>query len=72
LEKGKEPPINKKKADKEQFGDDTKFAAHLLKSAFNNLQDVGEAFDIKSSQKVDKDSSMKGLAFRIHGLAEKL
>jgi hypothetical protein len=44
----------------------------LLKSAFRKLQDVSEAFDIKAPHEVDKDPSVKGLAIRIHGLAEKL
>jgi hypothetical protein len=72
LEKRKEPTTKKKDADEEPLGDDTKFTVHLLKSAFSKLQDVGEAFDIKSSHEVDKDPSVKGLTFRIHGLAVNL
>jgi hypothetical protein len=70
LEKGKEPAT--KDADKEPFGDDTKFTVDLLRRAFRKLQDVGEAFDIKVPHEVDKDPSVTGLAFRIHRLAEKL
>ena len=70
MEKGKEPAT--KDADEEPFVNDTKFAVDLLRSAFRKLQDVGEAFDIKAPHEVDKDPSVKGLAFRIHGLAEKL
>jgi hypothetical protein len=72
LEKGKEPATKKKEADEERYDDNTKFVVHLLKSAFRKLQDVGEAFDIKVHHQVDKDPSTKGLAFRIHGLAEQL
>jgi hypothetical protein len=36
------------------------------------LEDVGVAFDIKAYHDVYKDPSVKGLAFRIHGLAENL
>jgi hypothetical protein len=70
LEKGKEPAA--KDADEEQLFDDTKYAVKLLRSAFRKLEGVGEAFVIKAHYDVYKDSSMKGLAFRIHGLAEKL
>jgi hypothetical protein len=70
LEKGKEPTT--KDADEELFFDDTKFAIGLLGSAFRMLEDVGMAFDIKVHQEVDKYPSMKGLAFKIHGLAKKL
>jgi hypothetical protein len=70
LEKGKEPAA--KDADEEPLFDDTKFAVELLRSAFRKLEGVGEAFDIKVHHDVYKDSSLKGLAFRIHGLAEKL
>jgi hypothetical protein len=70
LEKGKEPVA--KDADEELLFDDNKFAAELLRSAFRKLQGVGEAFDIKSHHDVYKDLTLKGLAFRIHGLAEKL
>jgi hypothetical protein len=68
LEKGKEPAD----ADEEPPFDDNKFVAELLRSAFRKLQSVGEAFDIKARDDVYKDSTLKGLAFRIHGLAEKL
>jgi hypothetical protein len=70
LENRKEPAI--KDADEEPFFDDTKFAVDLLRSAFRKLEDVGAAFDIKAHHDVYKDPSMKGLAFRIHGLDEKL
>jgi hypothetical protein len=70
LEKGKEPAA--KDADKEPLFDDTKSAVELLRSAFRKLEGVGVAFDIKAHHDVYKDPSVKGLAFRIHGLAEKL
>jgi hypothetical protein len=70
LEKGKEPAT--KDADEEPFFDDTKFVVDLLGSAFRNLEDVGAAFEIKAHHDVCKDPSVKVLAFRIHGLAEKL
>jgi hypothetical protein len=70
LEKGKEPAA--KDADEEPLFDDNKFAAELLRSAFRKLQGVGEAFDIKAHHDVYKDPTLKGLAFMIHGLAEKL
>jgi hypothetical protein len=70
LEKGKEPAA--KDADEELLFNDTKFAVELLKSAFRKLEGVGEAFDIKAHHDVYKHPSVKGLAFRIHGLAEKL
>jgi hypothetical protein len=70
LEKGKEPAA--KDADKEPLFDDNKFAAELLRSAFGKLQGVGEAFDVKTHHDVYKDPTLKGLAFRIHGLAKKL
>jgi hypothetical protein len=70
LEKGKEPAA--KDADEEPLFNDTKFAVELLKSAFRKLEDVGEAFDIKTHHDVYKDPSVKGLAFKIHELAEKL
>jgi hypothetical protein len=70
LEKGKEPAT--KDADKGPFFDDTMFAVDLLKSTFRKLEDVGAAFDIKAHHYVYKDPSMKGVAFRIHGLAKKL
>jgi hypothetical protein len=66
----KEPTA--KDGDEEPLFDDTKFAVELLKSAFRKLEGVGEAFDIKAHHDVYKDPSMMGLAFRIHGLAEKL
>jgi hypothetical protein len=70
LEKGKEPAA--KDTAEEPLFNDTKFAVDLLKSAFRKLEGVGEAFDIKAHHDVYKDPSVKGLAFRIHGLAEKL
>jgi hypothetical protein len=70
LEKGKEPVA--KDADEEPLFDDNKFAAELLRSAFRKLEGVGEAFDIKAHHDAYKDPTLKGLAFRIHGLAEKL
>jgi hypothetical protein len=70
LEKGKEPAA--KDANEEPLFDDNKFAAELLRSAFRKLQGVGEAFDIKAHHDVYKEPTLKGLAFRIHGLAEKL
>jgi hypothetical protein len=70
LEKGKEPAA--KDADEEPLFDDNKFAAELLRSAFRKLEGVGEAFDIKAHHDAYKDPTLKGLAFRIHGLDEKL
>jgi hypothetical protein len=70
LEKGKEPVA--KDADEELLFDDNKFTVELLRSAFRKLEGVGEAFDIKAHHDVYKDPSVKGLAFRIHGLAEML
>jgi hypothetical protein len=70
LEKGKEPVA--KDADEEPLFDGNKFATELLRSAFRKLQGVGKAFDIKAHHDVYKDPTLKGLAFRIHGLAEKL
>jgi hypothetical protein len=70
LEKGKEPAV--KDADEEPLFDDNKFATELLRSAFKKLEGVGEAFDIMAHHDVYKDPIMKGLAFGIHGLAEKL
>jgi hypothetical protein len=70
LEKGKEPAA--KDADEEPLFDDNKFAAELLRSAFRKLEGVGDAFDIKAPHDVYKDPTVKGLAFRIHGLVEKL
>jgi hypothetical protein len=70
LEKGKEPAT--KDADEEPFFDNTKFVVNLLKSAFRKLDDVGAAFNTKAHHEVDKDPSVKGFAFRIHGLAERL
>jgi hypothetical protein len=69
-EKGKEPTA--KDADEEPLFDDTKFAVELLRSPFKKLEGVGAAFDIKAHHYLYKDPSMKGHAFRIHGLAEKL
>jgi hypothetical protein len=70
LEKGKEPAP--KDADEEPLFDDTKFAVDLLRSTFRKLESVGEAFNIKVHHDVYKDPGVKGLALRIHGLAEKL
>jgi hypothetical protein len=70
LEKGKE--VADKDADEEPRFDNNKFAAELLRSAFRKLEGVGEAFDIKAHHDAYKDSTWKGLAFRIHGLAKKL
>jgi hypothetical protein len=70
LEKGKEPAA--KDADEEPLFDDNKFAVELLTSALRKLEGVGEAFNIKALHDVYKDPTVKGLAFRIHGLAEKL
>jgi hypothetical protein len=70
LGKGQEPVT--KDADEEPFFDETKFAIDLLKSAFRMLEDVGAAFNIKVHHEVDKDPSVKGIAFRIHRLAERL
>jgi ribosomal protein S8E len=70
LEKGKEPTA--KDAGEEPLFDENKFSAKLLRSAFKKLQGVGEAFDIKVHHDVYKDPTLKGLTFRIHGLAEKL
>jgi hypothetical protein len=70
LEKGKEPAA--KDADEEPLFDDNKFAAKLLRRAFRKLEGVGEAFDIKAHHDAYKGPTLKGIAFRIHGLAEKL
>jgi hypothetical protein len=70
LEKGKE--LAAKEADEEPLFDGNNFAAKLLRSAFRKLEGVGEAFDIKAHHDVYKDPTVNGLAFRIHGLAEKL
>jgi hypothetical protein len=70
LDKGKEPAA--KGADKEPLFDDNKFTIELLRSTFRKLEGVGKAFDIKAHHDVYKDLSVKGLAFRIHGLVEKL
>jgi hypothetical protein len=70
LEKGKEPAA--KEEDEEPLFDDNKFTAELLRSAFRKLEGVGEAFDIKAHHDAYKDPTTKGLAIRIHGLAEKL
>jgi hypothetical protein len=70
LEKGKEPAA--KDADEEPLFDDNKFATELLRSTFIKLEGVGEAFNIKAHHDAYKDPTLKGLAFRIHGLAEKL
>jgi hypothetical protein len=70
LEKGKE--LAAKDADEEPLFDDTKFIVELLRCTFTKLEGVGEAFDIKAHHDVYKDPSVKGLTFRIYGLAEKL
>jgi hypothetical protein len=70
LEKGKKPAT--KDANEELFFDDTKFPVDLVKTAFRKLEDVGAAFNIIAHHEVDKDPSVKGLAFRIHGLADRL
>jgi hypothetical protein len=70
LEKGKEPVA--KDANEEPLFNDNKFTVELLRSAFKKLQGVGEAFDIKAHHDVYRDLTLKGLAFRIHRLAEKL
>jgi hypothetical protein len=70
LEKGKEPAA--KDTDEEPLFDDNKFVVKLLRSTLKKLEGVGDAFDIKVHHDVYKDPSVKGLAFRIHGLAEKL
>jgi hypothetical protein len=49
----------------------SKFTVELLRSTFRKLEGFGEAFDIKAHHDVYKDPSVKGLAFRIHRLAEK-
>jgi hypothetical protein len=70
LEKEKEPAA--KDADEEPLFNDNKFAAKLLRSAFKKLEGIGEAFDIKAHHDAYNDPTSKGLAFRIHGFAEKL
>jgi hypothetical protein len=70
LEKGKE--LTAKDTDEEPLFDDNNFAAKLLRSAFRKLEGISEAFDIKAHHDVYKDPTLKGLAFRIHGLAAKL
>jgi hypothetical protein len=70
LEKGKEPSA--KDTDEEPLFNDTKFTVEILRSAFRKLEGVGTTFDIKAHHDVYKDPSVKDLAFRIHGLAEKL
>jgi hypothetical protein len=70
LEKGKE--IVAKDGNEESLFDDTMFAVELLRSAIKKLEGVGAAFDIKAHHDMYKDLTVKGLAFRIHGLAEKL
>jgi ribosomal protein S8E len=70
LEKGKEPAA--KDVDEEPLFDYNKFSTELLRSAFRKLEGVGEAFDIKAHHDAYNDPTLKGLAFRIHGLAEKL
>jgi hypothetical protein len=70
LEKGKESAD--KDADEEPLFDDNKFAAELLRSAFRKLEGIGEAFNTKAHHDAYKDPTLKGLALRIHGLAEKL
>jgi hypothetical protein len=70
LEKGKEPAA--KDTDEEPLFNDAKFVVELLMSAIRKLEGIGEAFDIKAHHDVYKDPSVNGLAFMIHGLAEKL
>jgi hypothetical protein len=70
LQKGKEPAA--KNTDEEPLFDDNKFSTELIKSAFRKPQGFGKAFDIKAHHDVYKDPTLKGLAFRIYGLAEKL
>jgi hypothetical protein len=70
LEKGKESAA--KDADEEPLFDDNKFATKLLRRTFRKLQSVGEAFDIKAHDDVYKDPTLKGLAFRIQRMGEKL
>jgi hypothetical protein len=70
LDKEKEPAA--KDTNEEPLFNDTQFAVELLKSAFRLLEGVGEAIDIKARHDMYKDSSVKGLTFRIHGLTEKL
>jgi hypothetical protein len=70
LLKGKE--LTATDANEERLFDDNTFAAELLRSALRKLQGIGEAFDIKTHHDVYKDPTLKGLAFRIHGLAKKL
>jgi hypothetical protein len=70
LAKGKEPAA--KDADEEPLFDDTMFVVELLRSAFKKHEGVSEAFDVKAHHNVYKDPSVKGLAFSIRGLAEKL
>jgi hypothetical protein len=70
LEKEKESAA--KDADEEPLFNDTKCAKELLRSTFRKLEGVGEVFNIKAHHDVYEDLSVKGLTFRIHGLAEKL
>jgi hypothetical protein len=70
LEKGKE--LAAKDADEELFFDDNKFTDELLRSAFKKLEGVSVAFNIKAHHDAYQDPTLKGLAFGIHGLAEKL
>jgi hypothetical protein len=70
LEMGKE--LTAKNADEEPLFNNTQFTVELLKSAFRKFEGVGEAFNIKAHHDVYKDPSVKGLTFRIYGLAEKL
>jgi hypothetical protein len=70
LEKGKESAA--KDPNEELLFYDNKFTAEMLRSAFRKLEGVGEAFDIKAHHDVYKDPTVKGLAFSIHELAEKL
>jgi hypothetical protein len=70
LEKGKEPAA--RDTDEEPLFNDTKVAVELLRGTFRKLEGVGEAFDIKVHHDVYKDLTVKGLAFRIHGLALKI
>jgi hypothetical protein len=70
LEKGKKPAA--KDTNEEPLFDYNKFAAELLRRTFRKLEGVGEAFNIKAHHDAYKDQTLKGLAFRIHGLVEKL
>jgi hypothetical protein len=71
LEKGKESAA--KDADEEPLFDDNKFAAELLRSAFRKLERCWRGLRHQgASYDAHKDPTLKGHAFRIHELAEKL